>query len=134
MTAQRSIRAELARRQPRPSGCLVPRWRRLGCARRGESGWIDASVEWQLTLLRKKEPEALMSSQRTTTTFWPLRICLATIEARRPRRWPLPSMVTGAVEKVAIWNTLRGVGVESEHEENSKESRAASEARRVRRN
>jgi hypothetical protein len=68
-----------------------------------------------------------MSSQRTTTTFWPLRICLATIEARRPRRWPLPSMVTGAVEKVAIWNTLRGVGVESEHEENSKESRAASE-------
>lgn len=57
----------------------------------------------KLTLLRKKEPEALMSSQRTTTTFWPLRSCLATIEARRPRRWPLPSMMTGAAEKVAIW-------------------------------
>lgn len=64
-----------------------------------------------LTLARKKDPEALMSSQRTTTTFcsrsrvppwsarvercrggvgrvrtWPLRICLATMEARRPRR------------------------------------------------
>lgn len=40
----------------------------------------------QLTLLRKKLPETLTSSQRTTVTFWPLRISFARIEARRPRR------------------------------------------------
>lgn len=29
--------------------------------------------------------------------------CLARTEARRPRRWPLPSMTMGADEKVDIW-------------------------------
>ena len=44
-------------------------------------------------LARKNSPEMLRASQRTTTIFWPSRSCLATVEARRPRRWPLPSMV-----------------------------------------
>ena len=56
----------------------------------------------RVTLLRKKLPEMLISSQRTTTIFWPLRICLATIDASRPRRWPLPSMTMGVEEKVAM--------------------------------
>lgn len=43
---------------------------------------------------RKNSPEMLRASQRTTTTFWPERSCLATMEARRPRRWPLPSTTT----------------------------------------
>lgn len=37
-------------------------------------------------LLRKKLPEMLISSQRTTTIFWPDRICLEIMEASRPRR------------------------------------------------
>jgi hypothetical protein len=43
---------------------------------------------------RKNSPEMLRASQRTTTTFWPLRSCFATVLARRPSRWPLPSIVT----------------------------------------
>lgn len=42
---------------------------------------------------RKNSPEMLRASQRTTTILCPSRSCLATVEARRPRRWPLPSMV-----------------------------------------
>lgn len=38
------------------------------------------------TLLRKKLPETLISSHRTTTIFWPERICFEIIEANRPRR------------------------------------------------
>jgi hypothetical protein len=34
----------------------------------------------------------LRASHRTTTIFWPLRSCLATVLARRPSKWPLPSM------------------------------------------
>ena len=45
-------------------------------------------------LARKNSPEMLRASQRTTTIFWPFRSCLATMLARRPRRWPLPSMTT----------------------------------------
>ena len=56
------------------------------------------------TLLRKKLPEILISSQRTTTIFWPERICFEMIEASRPRRWPLPSMTIGLEENVAIGN------------------------------
>ena len=37
-------------------------------------------------LLRKKEPETARSSQRTTTTFCPFKICLATMEASRPSK------------------------------------------------
>lgn len=33
------------------------------------------------------------ASHRTTTIFWPLSNCLATVLASRPRRWPLPSIV-----------------------------------------
>ena len=39
-----------------------------------------------VTLFRKKLPEILISSHLTTIIFWPERICLDTIEARRPRR------------------------------------------------
>ena len=38
------------------------------------------------TLLRKKLPEILISSHRTTTIFWPERICLETMEASRPSK------------------------------------------------
>jgi hypothetical protein len=47
-----------------------------------------------LLFARKKSPEMLSASHRTTTTFWPFNSCLATMLARRPRRWPLPSMMT----------------------------------------
>lgn len=40
----------------------------------------------------KNSPEMLRASHRTTTIFWPFRSCFATVLARRPRRWPLPSM------------------------------------------
>lgn len=42
---------------------------------------------------RKNSPEMLRASHLTTTIFWPLRSCLATVLARRPRRCPLPSMM-----------------------------------------
>lgn len=61
----------------------------------------DAQLQLS-TLLRKKLPEMLISSHRTTTIFWPLRICFEIMEARRPRRWPLPSMTMGVEEKVAM--------------------------------
>ena len=54
------------------------------------------------TLFLKKLPEMLISSHLTTTIFWPERICLAMMEASRPRRCPLPSMTMGVEEKVAI--------------------------------
>lgn len=54
------------------------------------------------TLLRKKLPEMLISSQRTTTIFCPFKACLEMIEAKRPRRWPLPSITMGVEEKVAM--------------------------------
>jgi hypothetical protein len=54
----------------------------------GPGGLVD------VRLARKNSPEMLSCSQRTTTTFWPFRSCLATVEARRPRRWPLPSTTT----------------------------------------
>ena len=34
------------------------------------------------------------SSHLTTTIFCPLRICLEMIEAKRPNKWPLPSITT----------------------------------------
>lgn len=43
---------------------------------------------------RKNSPEMLRASHLTTTIFWPLSSCLATVLARRPRRCPLPSMTT----------------------------------------
>lgn len=57
-----------------------------------ESMQISETVDVRFE--RKNSPEMLRASQRTTTTFWPLRSCLATTEARRPRRWPLPSTTT----------------------------------------
>lgn len=53
-------------------------------------------------MLRKNEPLILISSQRTTVIFCPLRTCFATMLASRPRRWPLPSMTMGLEEKVDI--------------------------------
>ena len=61
-----------------------------------------------LTLLRKKLPEMFISSHRTTTIFWPLRICFEIIEASRPRRWPLPSMTMGVEEKVDMASLVGG--------------------------
>lgn len=43
---------------------------------------------------RKNSPEMLRASHLTTTIFWPLSSCFATVLARRPRRCPLPSMTT----------------------------------------
>ena len=54
------------------------------------------------TLLRKKLPEMLISSHLTTTIFCPERICLAIMDASRPKRCPLPSITIGLDEKVAI--------------------------------
>ena len=54
----------------------------------GPGGLVD------VRFARKNSPEMLSCSQRTTTTFWPFRSCFATVEARRPRRWPLPSTTT----------------------------------------
>jgi hypothetical protein len=59
--------------------------------------------EWtRHTLLRKKLPEMLISSHRTTTIFWPFKICLDIMDASRPRRCPLPSMMMGVEEMVAM--------------------------------
>lgn len=55
-----------------------------------------------LTLFLKKLPDMLISSHLTTTIFWPLRICLDMMEARRPSKWPLPSMTMGVDENVAM--------------------------------
>lgn len=55
---------------------------------------LAGHVWYNVRFARKNSPEMLRASQRTTTTFWPLRSCLATMEARRPRRWPLPSTTT----------------------------------------
>ena len=55
---------------------------------------LPSVIVVDVRLARKNSPEMFRASQRTTTTFWPLRSCLATIEARRPRRWPLPSTTT----------------------------------------
>ncbi len=54
------------------------------------------------TLFLKKLPEMLISSHRTTTIFWPLRVCLEIMDASRPRRWPFPSMTIGVEENVAM--------------------------------
>lgn len=61
---------------------------RIRCVYSGPDGLVD------VRLARKNSPEMLSCSQRTTTTFWPFRSCLATVEARRPRRWPFPSTTT----------------------------------------
>jgi len=44
----------------------------------------------------------LISSHLTTTIFCPERICFEIIEANRPRRCPLPSIMMGVEEKVAM--------------------------------
>lgn len=50
--------------------------------------------ELNVRFARKNSPEMLRASHLTTTIFWPLSSCLATVLARRPRRCPLPSMTT----------------------------------------
>lgn len=37
----------------------------------GLTMWRLLRYAWYLSLLRKNEPETLISSQRTTETFWP---------------------------------------------------------------
>jgi hypothetical protein len=56
------------------------------------------SVSWKkrsgdVRFARKNSPDMFRASHRTTTIFWPLSSCLATVLANRPRRWPLPSIV-----------------------------------------
>ena len=41
-----------------------------------------------------QDPEITKASVRTTTTFLPFNNCFATIEAKRPKRCPLPSTTT----------------------------------------
>lgn len=55
---------------------------------------MGVGFEVDVRLARKNSPEMLSCSQRTTTIFWPFNSCLATVDARRPRRWPLPSTTT----------------------------------------
>ena len=59
---------------------------------KSETDKIEA--ERDVHFARKNSPEMLRASHRTTTIFWPLSSCLATILARRPRRCPLPSITT----------------------------------------
>lgn len=63
-------------------------------ARREFPCHIDEEEGCDVRLARKNSPEMLRASQRTTTICWPLRSCLATMLARRPSRWPLPSITT----------------------------------------
>mmetsp|Transcript_83650 Transcript_83650/g.236101 ORF Transcript_83650/g.236101 Transcript_83650/m.236101 type:complete len:210 (-) Transcript_83650:1701-2330(-) len=63
-------------------------------------------------LLRIIEPVISMPSQRTTTTFWPARSSLATVEARRPRMWPEPSITISfsnilAAGRLRCWGSTR---------------------------
>ena len=58
--------------------------------------WVD------VRFARKNSPEMLRASQRTTTIFWPLSSCFATVLARRPSRWPFPSMTWLRVSSV-LW-------------------------------
>jgi hypothetical protein len=52
---------------------------------------IDKTNRLYIHLLRKNSPETFKASHLTTTTFWPLRACLAMMEAKRPNKWPLAS-------------------------------------------
>lgn len=54
----------------------------------------EAAERENVRFARKNSPEMLRASHRTTTIFWPLSSCLATVLARRPSRCPLPSMTT----------------------------------------
>ena len=49
------------------------------------------------------DPEIRICSLRTITIFFPCSSCLATIEARRPRRWPLPSTTTTSAMILHCW-------------------------------
>lgn len=57
-------------------------------------GWKWCFGRRNVRFALKNSPEMLSDSQRTTTIFCPFSSCLATVLARRPRRWPLPSMTT----------------------------------------
>lgn len=58
-----------------------------------DSSWGSVLDRLNVRFARKNSPEMLRASHLTTTIFWPLRSCLATVLARRPRRCPLPSMM-----------------------------------------
>lgn len=60
--------------------------------------WVDSHFA------RKNSPEMLRASHRTTTIFWPLSSCLATMLAKRPRRCPLPSITIWKIELVKTVN------------------------------
>lgn len=68
-------------------------------------GWASLRVGY-VRLARKNSPEMFRASVRTTTIFWPLSSCLATMLARRPRRWPLPSMTTCGRQKQSVSRTV----------------------------
>jgi len=51
-----------------------------------------------------RDPVWLISSHRTTVTWVPLSKCLATTDARRPRRCPRPSTTTSFLEALScLW-------------------------------
>ena len=72
------------------------------------AGWcVGGGMAWR-ELYDSLEPVISMPSQRTTTTFWPARSSLATVEARRPRMWPEPS-ITISFSNICVRGGGRGV-------------------------
>jgi hypothetical protein len=67
-----------------------------------DTGGKNGGLRLNVRFARKNSPEMLRASHLTTTIFWPLSSCLATVLARRPRRCPLPSMTTCKAFKSAI--------------------------------
>ena len=71
--------------------------RRKSLRQRHQFIWLTG-CDWQdgydTRFARKNSPEMLMASQRTTTIFWPLSSCFATVLARRPSKCPFPSITT----------------------------------------
>ena len=66
------------------NSCKIKMARLVGAFRRRED------VHFAL----KNSPEMFRASHLTMTIFCPLSNCLATVLAKRPRRCPLPSMIT----------------------------------------
>lgn len=55
--------------------------------------------QFQIITYRKKCPDNCRSSHLTIVTLVPLKICLETIEASLPRRWPRPSITIDCNKK-----------------------------------
>lgn len=81
------------------------------------TGQISFDCVVDIRLARKNSPEMLRASVRTTTIFWPLRSCFATVLARRPSKCPLPSMTTWKHHLMSVrgisQGAIDGVGMRS---------------------